>query len=123
MKTKIMKKFNKHGHKCTIIKRTMSSGSFYCGYVRTNLDVINEYLNNLINVHGGITYGPDDEGWYGIDFSHVGDVCIDEDGNKMTEPFSKDYHYQEWTLKKVKDEVEKLSWNLKQVEKLVEYVR
>jgi hypothetical protein len=61
--------------------------SHYAGYVQLTdeeLDVVQlrskvsdtgAYVSPDISVHGGITYGPDEDNWVGFDYAHAGDVC------------------------------------------------
>lgn len=61
----------------------------YTGYVGTNIDYPVDYESGmewdkdnepLVHVHGGVTWGPDEEGWVGFDTAHANDIPLDEDG-------------------------------------------
>lgn len=50
----------------------------WCGYVRIG-DLENYEREDLhSHIHGGVTWGIDDNGWIGFDCDHAYDVCIDE---------------------------------------------
>lgn len=36
-----------------------------------------------VRVHGGLTYGPDGDGWIGFDMMHAGDRLVTRDGHDM----------------------------------------
>lgn len=71
----------------------------------------------MIGVHGGVTYGPDDNGWYGFDCAHSGDKCVDEDGNAINDPFKPS---KEWSPEDVKGETERLAEQLNEIIELAE---
>lgn len=56
----------------------------YCGYVKTPFDGHHDEFNSSINVHGGLTYGIDEDGWVGFDTAHGFDVPYDTEGNALT---------------------------------------
>lgn len=72
-------------------RRGVSKPAYYCGYVKTRFDASVPKadrpdaadLDDEVEVHGGITYGPDEEGWVGFDLCHAFDVCVDEDGEPL----------------------------------------
>lgn len=43
-----------------------------------------------IEIHGGLTYGPDDEGWLGFDTGHAGDDWSDEEIRRWLEPANRE---------------------------------
>lgn len=71
--------FTHAGLECEIVKTEMGH---WCGYVRRPEDVEpvrwtsdydskhHEVLEADVDVFGGVTYGPDEEGWVGFDDSH-----------------------------------------------------
>ena len=71
--------FTHEGLDCKIVTRT---GGYWCGYVRRPEGVepvrwtseydadTDEVIDAEIEVWGGITYGPDEDGWVGFDDSH-----------------------------------------------------
>lgn len=103
------------------MKTELSEDSWhYCGYVQTGLrfgytDLPYNGGRSLIEVHGGVTYGVDSEGWIGFDCAHAGDTCV-EDGSEHGED---DSLRKVWTVDKVKSETEKLADQLKNLEEFV----
>lgn len=74
------------GMECRVTKNDLGH---WCGYVKTALQgFTNEHLfdveghehQRLIDVHGGLSYGPDEAGWAGFDCGHARDVNLNEDG-------------------------------------------
>lgn len=117
-KSEIIDEWVKHHHRCKIVKTTYPSGyAHYCGYVQTPLRFHCD-VAQFIDVHGGLTYGVDEDGWVGFDCAHYDDVCVDEDGNVISDTTGD----KEWTIEKVRKEVDSLSWQLKQLEEFVECV-
>lgn len=122
---RVEKKWRHEGRPCVIVNvREMH----YCGYTKTHLedfshDVISKYSEhdyiNLINVNGGLTYGPDDHNFIGFDCGHSWDVCYDKDGNQMTH-YVLDDDPTEWYLEDVVDEVEYLADQVECLETFVE---
>jgi hypothetical protein len=72
-----------------------------------------------VDVHGGLTYGPDEEGWVGFDTAHLGDVWVgsipdDLDSHSrdfLTRPPFGDYR-REWDEDKVAAETRRLAHRL-----------
>lgn len=61
--------------------------AYYTGYVQTTLthnDLCSDggYIDR-VEVHGGVTYGPDNAGWVGFDTNHAYDMNADEDGEPL----------------------------------------
>jgi len=56
----------------------------YCGYVRTPFDGHHEDFQGALDVHGGLTYGIDPDGWIGFDTAHAFDIPYDADGNALS---------------------------------------
>lgn len=104
--------WEENGNKCKLKKHPLGH---YMGYVQVaNPDTLAmEWGYPKVSVHGGITYGPDDEGWIGFDTAHAWDVSVDENG----EEFGRiDQIYTEenemttvWTPDKVRNEIIKLA--------------
>lgn len=72
------------GLPCIIIQTSLGH---YNGYVGTDIDNPVDYESGLdwdddelVSVHGGVTWGPDDEGWVGFDTAHAYDIPLTEDG-------------------------------------------
>lgn len=102
----------------------------YCGYVRTPLSSIThenttyqgtQYVN-LLNVHGGITYGPDSKGFVGFDCGHSEDVCYNDNGEVSTETLIREPEElaHHWYPEDVKEEVKHLADQLSALERFVE---
>lgn len=51
----------------------------WCGYVRLPEDHPWRHMPGEsipVDVHGGVTYGPDGDGWIGFDTMHAGDAIV-----------------------------------------------
>lgn len=82
--------FTHEGLDCKIVSRT---GGYWCGYVRRPEGVepvrwTSEYDANTdevvdadVDVWGGITYGPDEDGWVGFDDAHSSRLVDDSPAN------------------------------------------
>ena len=115
------------GLRCRVVK--LGRGH-YCGYVRSmfdsrwNYDDFQDWPAGLIDIHGGLTYGVDEDGWIGFDCAHAYDFCVDEDG----EPWGKISHFgsrddnKVWTLEDVKEETERLADQVNTVQEFAEKV-
>ena len=78
--------FEHEGLDCKIVTR---NGGYWCGYVRRPERIepvrwTSEYdadsdavIDAAVDVWGGVTYGPDEDGWVGFDDAHAGDL-VDE---------------------------------------------
>jgi len=113
------------GKKCKVVRHDMGH---YCGYVRTSFSDdftysdFHHFENNLVSVHGGLTYGVDEDGWVGFDCAHAGDKCVDEDGND----FGRMESYNTttvWAPEDVRDEVESLAEQVRVVEEFADKVK
>ena len=81
-----VERFSHSGLDCKIVTR---SGGYWCGYVRrpdavepvrwrSEYDVdADEVIDADVDVWGGITYGPGEDGWVGFDDNHAGRL-VDE---------------------------------------------
>lgn len=97
------------GLDCAMIE---SGIGFVNGYVRLPSDHLArnasyDQINRTISVHGGLTYGPDDEGWTGFDTGHSGDYWPGSDPK---------YRYgspdRTWSIESLAVEVESLASQL-----------
>jgi len=82
-------RFSHAGLSCKIVQTDMGH---WCGYVKIPDDLgpvrwtsdydskHDEILEAEVDVWGGITYGPDDEGWVGFDDAHAQDLVDDSPG-------------------------------------------
>ena len=73
-------RFSHAGLSCRIVRMDLGH---WCGYVQIPDDLVqvrwttdydskyNEVLEADVDVWGGITYGPDDDGWVGFDDAHA----------------------------------------------------
>ena len=115
------------GLRCRVVKLGMGH---YCGYVRSMFnsrwvyDDFQEWPHSLINIHGGLTYGVDEDGWLGFDCAHAHDYCVDEDG----EPWGTIDHFgsrdnnKVWTVEDVKEETDDLAEQVNTVQEFAEKV-
>lgn len=103
-KTEIVDRWTYEGRECEVVKHWLGH---YCGYTVTAAPQEIDGDLDRLSVHGGITYGPDGNGVIGFDCSHAGDVCVDDDGEPISEldPF---IDRQTWRAEDVKQEVESL---------------
>ncbi|MFC6953742.1 hypothetical protein [Halorubellus litoreus] len=107
---------NGHTHEGlqTVVFRVRDS--HYVGYVKAPDALIEAYpapaddgvydvrsLESMVDVHGGLTYGPDEDGWVGFDCAHSGDMCVDENGTPLPNNIEadlraamNDYDRKEW---------------------------
>jgi hypothetical protein len=110
-----------------------------CGYVQlpeSHPDLGADAVDIDVDVHGGLTYGPDEHGWVGFDTGHAGDVWPDDEVNALieltpepyrAEVFSSTMHMrallarvgpvpdawrQDWTVERLVAEVERLAAQL-----------
>lgn len=105
-------------------------GSHYCGYVQTpttdemrwqsNYDEKLGVLEPDVDAHGGVTYGPDDEGWVGFDCAHAGDFCFREGNEIESLGQIRDYDeddefHTKWTLEDVVEETKHLAEQIAEV--------
>jgi len=84
----VSQEFKHAGLDCKVVKADMGH---WCGYVRRPEDVEpvrwsadydskhDEILEAEVDVWGGITYGPDDDGWVGFDDAHARDLVDHRD--------------------------------------------
>jgi len=72
--------------RCKVVKNDVGD---WCGYTQTPLrgftdtdlyDHGGHEGQRVLSVHGGLTYGPDADGWVGFDCGHAADLCLDERG-------------------------------------------
>lgn len=118
------------GREC---KMTTTLGH-WCGYAKTPLkvtegtisEVTDTGVHRLIDVHGGITYGPDDEGWVGFDTGHSRDFNVTEEDEELREghaTFGRDDELVNvWRPEDVREEVNKLADQLTLLESFVSEV-
>lgn len=119
--TDALKDGTAHGCRFKVIQTDMGH---FCGYVRTNLgpgwhyDDLMGFPHTLIEAHGGLTYGPDEDGWLGFDCAHAGDACV-LDGETIT-----DHRMNEdgtvWTPDDVAAECRKVARQYERVQELLE---
>lgn len=119
----VVESFVYDGRECLVTQHPKIG--HYCGYARTPYQfsyTILQYPVSFIDVHGGLTYGVDDDGFIGFDCGHAGDECY-KDGELVTEPsFLPGEKKNLWNLTDVKDEVRHLADQLTALERFVEAV-
>jgi hypothetical protein len=93
----------------------------YTGYVRVPVELTDELqwvsdwtteeetIPADVEVHGGITYPPDEHGWVGFDCIHGGDVCVDENGERLQTDWPVPGMKKIWAPDDVMDELEQLA--------------
>ena len=109
------------GHRYKVIQTEVGN---FCGYVKTNFgprwsyDEIRGHMSNLIRIHGGLTYGVDENGWVGFDCAHSGDVC------KLDGEIQVDYSMSGgatvWDVDDVEEECRKLAQQVDVLETFAE---
>lgn len=105
-----------NGRECKILWIQLGPDhGHWTGYATTTLDGSYIDYEDEIRVHGGITYGIDDEGFIGFDCGHAWDVCLYEE--RLYGVYSDRENVTEWTKGRVKDEVESLAHQLEQIER------
>lgn len=103
--------------------------AYYTAYTQTTLsrddlrvdDDVPWGSETRVDVHGGITYGPDEAGWVGFDCYHATDVCVDEAGDPLSANLTdavrrREHIRREWSPDDVKAEIERLASQLHALE-------
>jgi len=91
----------------------------WCGYVQTDFtDADRDDLNDVLGVHGGLTYGPDEDGWIGFDCAHGRDLCVSE--HYPLPPTIDEENYTVWTLEDVLAETRRLAEQIAVIEPTAE---
>jgi len=105
------------------------------GYVKLPSPLAKKYESyddvDLINLecHGGLTYGPNEDGWIGFDTAHWGDFWPDEELGKHAPNTLKSRknlkacgitsmwqeRHNTWTIERLKEEVESLACQVKEL--------
>lgn len=75
----VVQRFQHLGIECLVVEIQ----GHYCGYVKTSLTGHYDDYQQTFDVHGGLTYGPDEGGWLGFDCAHAGDACFTADGEPL----------------------------------------
>lgn len=84
MKGKLLEEWEIYGIQCRIV---WGAGPWACGYCQLpeeyegqQLETFNDVNDAFdVNVHGDLTYGPDEDGWIGFDTAHAYDFWPDEE--------------------------------------------
>jgi hypothetical protein len=94
-----------HGFRCVLLRAPLYGA--VNGYVQ--VPRITDEQAEQVSAHGGVTYGPDADGWIGFDTLHAGDVW----------PDAPDYWHgpgaREWTEEDVAQETERMAASAKAV--------
>ena len=118
----IVSAFKYKTYPCTVLTAENHQGeaTHYCGYVRIKEEDVEkigrgregeEVYTNIIDIHGGITYGPDAHGWIGFDCAHLDDFCYDESGcvlpgrEQPSTKYPDETSYTKWYIEDVEDEL------------------
>lgn len=119
------------GRECKVVR---IPAGHYCGYAKTPLrfapndtgEVTGNGIFHLIEIHGGISYGVDEDGWLGFHTAHSHDYNVDEDGDELREDMSvydlDDEDVNVWDKEAVREEVRRLADQLTLIESFVEEV-
>lgn len=103
------RRWSAHGLECA----TVDSGiGFVNGYVQLPADHVARHatydqINRTIEVHGQLTYGPDEDGWVGFDTGHSGDHWPGADRYGYEQP-----PWRVWSLELLERETESLARQL-----------
>lgn len=122
----VTEEFVYDGREC----KTVWRGAHWCGYVKTPLrfgynDLYfgGKHSAHLIDVHGGITYGVDKDGWIGFDTNHAGDGNVSPEGDRPEPVFGiRGREDKTWDSDEVRRECERLADQLTLIESFVETV-
>jgi hypothetical protein len=123
MKTEIVRQGSHQGLQYKVVETDMGH---FCGYVRTSFgasfgyDDFQGYPDALVSVHGGLTYGVDEDGWVGFDCAHAGDVCVSDGDVKANYAFND--HKKVWTPKDVEEECKRLTEQFAEIRSFAEKV-
>lgn len=86
----VIEDFDHHGIWCRLALSPCWTVNGYCKVPESKiyrLEVNNMGHPDNIDVHGGVTYGPDDDGWIGFDCIHFGDIWHNEEREKYYEEY------------------------------------
>lgn len=115
-----------HGLRCMIRPSPMGTLNGYVQLPHGHVAFPKPYLDIEVEVHGGLTYGADGDGWVGFDTLHLGDVWDEADLPDDTDlaryrglvAGENDPRFRtEWTLPRLRAEVESLAEQLAEMEK------
>lgn len=113
----VVTKFENAGLSCVIV---CMRNSYYCGYVKTPFEGGYQEFQKTVDVHGGLTYGVDDDGWIGFDTMHAGDIPQNPDGSPLSNNaianLTSDDHSKKWKPEDVMEETGELA---EQISKLI----
>lgn len=76
----VVTKFNHAGLDCVVLNM---KDRHYCGYVKTPFDGHFKEFEDYVDVHGGLSYGLDEDGWVGFDTAHGFDVPVLPNGSPL----------------------------------------
>ena len=122
----ILSEFMHAGRYCTVVRIKLGEDwSHYCGYARTSLTHQQLFEGEIaaVEVHGGLTYGPDDEGYVGFDTLHSSDVNEHPDGEVFGSQINQIHSEMtvqpvtRWSPEKVEEEVRRLAQQLRAMER------
>jgi len=113
----VLEHWEHRGIECALY---LTRESHYCGYCRvpdeisekvrftSTLDKNDNFVEADVNVHGGVTYGPDADRWIGFDCNHAGDHCVDDDGDPLPNQIPNLTTNFVWSSEDVEEETESL---------------
>lgn len=107
----IEKRWTHEGVECVILKHPRGSHRNAYARIPDPARLPEEWdAETELEVHGGITYGLDEEGWVGFDTAHAGDVWPD-----LPDPFglrhleARSPYRTDWTMTKLEEETNRLA--------------
>jgi len=128
LKREPVREWTHAGRECKVVIVRVGPAGHYCGYAKTTLEAHYDELQDDIDIHGGLTYGVDAEGWLGFDCAHAFDTCISNEGERLegaipgdpppglNPPIDDLPPSQVWTIDGVVAEVERLAEQLDALE-------
>ena len=77
-KSKPERLWSAHGLECAMVRNPLGGCNGYVRLPKTRPGSWYTYDDIPVEAHGGLTYGPDEDGWVGFDTLHLGDVWVGE---------------------------------------------
>ena len=113
----VVARFEHAGLDCVVLNMR---DRHYCGYVNTPFDGHYEEFQNYSDVHGGLTYGLDENDWIGFDTAHAFDQPMTALGralpnNPIADMVADSEHSREWTPEDVMEETAQLAEQIAEI--------
>jgi hypothetical protein len=108
---KVVARFEHAGLECVVLNMR---DRYYTGYVKTPFDGHHREFEDAVDVHGGLSYGLDDDGWVGFDTAEAFDLAVAELGQILKNaPFGDELQRmdetREWDPDEVMEETARLA--------------